>query len=136
MKAVLKKSIAVLTGFILALPGLVWLLPFNAFAQPNPQPTAAPSPAAGKTYTIPNPLGQDATIQVLLNRIIDFLLVIAGPLAVAAIVWAGIVFMTAGDNKDRLGSAKKILTWAVVGIVVLLVSKGIAVIIKNILTGA
>ena len=103
------------------------LLPFIAAAQPVP--------VGGATVTIPNPLGAGATIASILNNIVNFLLAVAGPIAVLVVIIAGVMFLTAGGSQERLGQAKRAMWWAVIGIAILLLSKGIVAIIQSLLRG-
>jgi type IV secretory pathway VirB2 component (pilin) len=101
----------------------------------SPLMVAAQAMPSGADVTIPNPLGANATIADILNRIINFLLAVAGPIAVLVVVIAGIMYMTAGGSQERLGQAKRALWWAVIGIAILLFSKGIVTVIQAILKG-
>ena len=87
----------------------------NAFAQSasffdNPQGGAAPSAAAQGT------LGQNITL------IINYFLGILGLIAVAFLIYAGILMVTAGGNDEQIGKARKVITYAVIGIVIILLS--------------
>lgn len=54
----------------------------------------------------------------LLNYFLGFL----GLLAVAIVIYAGILMLTAQGQEEQLGKAKKILIWAVLGIVTIMMS--------------
>jgi len=57
------------------------------------------------------------------NAILDFInivLTFIGILAVAFIIYAGFLMMTAGGNEDQIESGKKIIIWAAIGILVIL----------------
>ena len=87
----------------------------NAFAQSaaffdNPQGGAAPSAAAQGT------LGQNVT------GILNFFLGLLGLIAVAMLIYAGVLMVTAGGNDEQVGKSKKIITYAVIGIVIILLS--------------
>ena len=106
------KNLAVKTSSALALLGATVT---NAFAQSaaffdNPQGGTAPSATAQGT------LGQNVTL------IINYLLGILGLVAVAFLIYAGVLMVTAGGNDDQIGKARKIITYAVVGIVIILLS--------------
>jgi len=95
--------------------GSIGLFASNAFAQgagffDNPQGGAAPSAAAQGT------LGQNITL------IINYFLGILGLVAVAFLIYAGILMVTAGGNDEQIGKARKIITYAVIGIVIILLS--------------
>lgn len=78
----------------------------------------------------------------LIMAIINWLFGIAGALAVIAIIYSGIMYITAsgdiakaGGNPTQAMKAKKNLTWAIIGIVVLLGTWFIVNQIGNILGG-
>ncbi|MGA2667154.1 MAG: pilin [Patescibacteria group bacterium] len=58
------------------------------------------------------------TPQDLLLKIINWFLGIIGALAVVAIVYAGILFITSGQNETQVETAKKTLTWAITGLII------------------
>jgi len=76
----------------------------------NPQTGAAPNAAAQGT------LGQNVT------SIINFFLGLLGLVAVAFLIYAGVLMVTAGGNDEQIGKAKKVITFAVIGIVIILLS--------------
>ena len=60
---------------------------------------------------------------VLFKKIVDFLTInIIFPLAVLMIVIGGVMFLTAAGDPGRIGSAKKILTATVIGILIILIA--------------
>lgn len=76
----------------------------------NPQTGAAPNVAAQGT------LGQNIT------NIINFFLGLLGLIAVAFLIYAGVLMVTAGGNEDQVTKARKIITYAVIGIIIILLS--------------
>ncbi|MFH1012269.1 MAG: pilin [Candidatus Peregrinibacteria bacterium] len=87
----------------------------NALAQggaffDNPQTGAPPNVSAQGT------LGQNIT------NIINFFLGLLGLIAVAFLIYAGVLMVTAGGNEEQVGKAKKVITFAVIGIVIILLS--------------
>ena len=100
---------------ILASLGTLMLYANNAYAQSagfwdNPQTGAAPSATAQGT------LGQNIT------TIINFFLGLLGLIAVAFLIYAGVLMVTAGGNEEQVGKAKKVITYAVIGIVIILLA--------------
>jgi len=65
--------------------------------------------------------------------IITWLLGFAGALAVIAIVWSGVMYITAGGDPTKAESAKKNLIWAITGVVVILLAYVIIQWVGNIL---
>ncbi|PIZ73997.1 hypothetical protein COY07_01190 [Candidatus Peregrinibacteria bacterium CG_4_10_14_0_2_um_filter_43_11] len=120
MKKIAQK-IAAQTGAAL---GATTLFVSTAFAQSasffdNPQTGAAPNVAAQGT------LGQNIT------NLINFFLGLLGLIAVAMLIYAGVLMVTAGGNEDQTGKAKKIITYAVIGIVIILLSYTIVTFITS-----
>lgn len=58
---------------------------------------------------------------VTLARVLNWLLAAVGVLGVIAFVIAGIMYLTAAGDEDRIKQAKGAMTYAVVGIVVALI---------------
>lgn len=61
-------------------------------------------------------------IPALIAGVITWLLGIAGALAVIAIIYSGIMYMTSGGDQTKAETAKKNLIWAITGIVIILLS--------------
>ena len=83
---------------------------------------------------IENPLGTESLTELLeniYNYVVDFAIAISSII----IVWAGYLFLSAGGDKEKIEKAKRLLTWAVIGLAVSILAKGIALVIKNILVG-
>lgn len=78
---------------------------------------------------------QGADFFTVLNRIIDFLLLIAWPIAIVMTIWAGFLFITAGDSEEKVKKARTMLLYIVIGIAILIFSKGIISLVTNIITG-
>lgn len=57
--------------------------------------------------------------QLLLN-ILNFLLQIFGIIAIIALVISGIIYLTSFGDEDRIKTAKKSVTYSIIGIVVAL----------------
>ena len=64
--------------------------------------------------------GQD--IRLTIARIIRALLGLLGIIAVGIMLYGGFVYMTAGGNEEKIGTAKKILINGVIGLVIILSS--------------
>jgi len=66
-----------------------------------------------------------------LNRIKDWLLGFVGGLALLFIVYGGFLYITSGGNKDRIETAKKTLTYAILGLILVALSGVIFTIING-----
>ena len=107
MKSLIKKTTSAIF--------LASLFANQAFAQStgffdNPQGGTAPNVAAQGT------LGSNIT------TIINYFLGILGLVAVAFLIYAGILMVTAGGAEEQVTKARKIIMYAIVGIVIILLS--------------
>lgn len=59
-------------------------------------------------------------IPVVFNRIIEYALMFSGVVAFFFVVYAGIKFITSGGDPKQVDTAKKTLTLAIVGLLVVL----------------
>lgn len=71
--------------------------------------------------TITSPFGT-TDVQVIINKMINALLGIVGTIAVLMIVYGGIKIMISGGEPTKYEEAKKTITYAVVGLVVVLLA--------------
>lgn len=79
-----------------------------------------------------NPLASD-NLMDLVDRIIDFILFLAAPVAVLMTVYAGYLFITAADSQEKVKKAKQTLLWVVIGVIVLVLSKSVVVFVNSFL---
>ena len=82
---------------------------------------------------LPGPNGRD--IKTLLVDIVRYLLSFLGLLAVVVIIYAGWLWMSSGGNQYQLEKAKKTLTNAVIGLVIIVFSFVIVSWIANLILG-
>ena len=61
-------------------------------------------------------------IVMLLNQIMNFLIKIAGAIAILAIIVTGFLFITSAGNSERKNNAKTTLKWIIVGFLILFLS--------------
>jgi len=72
----------------------------------------------------------------LLNRILNYIWTIVGIVVVMMLIYAGFKFVTAGGDDTKIGEAKDMIKWSLVGIAVMLLSGGVMMLIENFLRGA
>ncbi len=98
---------------------VAFFVPFIAFAE---------------TYKIPNPFGEDSTIWDIIGRIINFLFQIALVAGTFAIIYAGYLFLFSAGDPLKVSTARKLILYAIIGIIVVFLSKGIInILLKNVL---
>lgn len=72
-------------------------------------------------YTIFRPAGH-ATFGSLLTVVVRFLIVVAGILSLIFVIIGGIKLVTSGGDPKNLESARSTITYAIIGVVVALLS--------------
>lgn len=82
--------------------------------------------------TIKNPLGTEDVIDII-NRILNYLIYISVPILALMILIGGFQILTARADPKKITDGKTTITWAVVGFLVILISKGIALILLEIM---
>lgn len=76
-----------------------------------------------------------APVKDIIVRIINFLLSVAAGLAILFLIIGGIYYVTAGGNDQQMTTAKSMLTYAVIGLVFILISYSIVITVNNFITG-
>ena len=66
-------------------------------------------------------------IEEVIKVAFDAFFYIGAPLATIAIIYSGIMFITAGGDTAKAGQAKKNLTWAVTGLIIIFLAESIVV---------
>ena len=92
--------------------------------------------AMAQSITIPNPLGSGGRdIPTLIDTIATWLLGIGSTIAVIIVIWAAFLFMTSGGNTEKVTTARRTLWYAIIGLTILLLAKGVTLLIQNFLSG-
>ncbi len=93
-----------------------------------------PFMALAETYKIPNPFGEDSTIWDIIGRVINFLYYIALIAGTFAIIYAGYLFLFSAGDPLKVSTAKKLILYAIIGIIVVFLSRGIInILLKEVL---
>ncbi len=101
--------------------------------QSSPSPTTPGSPGFF-SFEIPNPLrGGADDFSELVTVIAQWIFNLAIPIAVAMIVYSGILFLTAQGEPGKVTKAKDVLKWAVIGLAIILIGSGFITLIQSIL---
>lgn len=81
---------------------------------------------------IPNPL-KVQSISQLIDRIVNYIIGIATIIFPLIIIYSAWQFLSAGGDMEKVVIARKTLTYAVIGYILILISKGITKIVADIL---
>lgn len=93
---------------------------------------AGASSTSGGIIQIKNPLKTDSLAD-LINTLIDFIFTISIAVAPVIILYGGFLFVTAAGRPEQITKARNILLWTAIGFVVILLSRGLITILKNLL---
>ena len=86
------------------------------------------------SFEIPNPLkGGVKDLSGLVKILAQWIFNLAIPIAVAMIVYSGILFLTAAGEPAKITKARDVLKWAVVGLVIILIGSGFVTLIQSVL---
>lgn len=96
-----------------------------------PVVTFAQLEGAGISYKLTSFIKVDS-IEGLLSAILSIFIVIATPIIVLYIIYAGFLYVTARGNAEQIKTATTALTYAIIGGVIIIGSVAISVIFKNI----
>lgn len=87
---------------------------------------------ADSTDIITNPLGS-TTFAGLLDKITTWMIKISAPILVIVILYGAFLILTAVGNENKFKQGKQTILYAVIGIIIVLVAKGLVLIIKQFL---
>lgn len=88
------------------------------------------SARVGTTPPTP-PITSGEDIVAVLEGITVWLYTIVGTLAILMLIIGGIMYMTAGGDEEKVGKAKNVLKYAVIGLVIALLAYGVKSIILS-----
>lgn len=82
------------------------------------------------------PTNQNFTIAGLFYTVFNFIILIAGIIAILYLIWAGIQYITASTDEDKAKKAKTAIFNAIIGIVVIILSYAIIFYVGGLTRGA
>lgn len=80
-----------------------------------------------------NPLGSTNSITDLLKNIIQWMITIGAPIAVAIIIYGAAEMLFAGGNPEKFKKGKNVILYAVIGYGIITIGWGIVAIIEKLL---
>ena len=88
-------------------------------------------PLITEAVSMPNPIESQSFFE-LLNKIIDFIFAISIPITALMIIIAGFYFITAQGEPEKIQTAKRIIIWALIGFLIVLLAKGLIKLLEQI----
>jgi len=98
------------------------MLPYLANAQTIDAPP--------KSTKLENPLAV-SSLEQLLEALISVVIILATPVIVFFVIYAGFLYVTARGNAEQVTQANRALTYAIIGAVIILGAFAITTIVKN-----
>ena len=105
----------------------MWRIVPQAMAQITTNPPAGDN---GQTIQVPDPLG-GAGFQDVVAKVVNFLSIIAIPLVAGMVIFGGIQLITSAGNENTIKAGKKTITYAVIGLIVVLSANAVVIIIQQ-----
>lgn len=88
---------------------------------------------SGGAIDLPNPIGSKSIIDIL-NKVLNYLIYISVPFLALFILIGGFQILFARGSAEKVKAGRQTIQWAVVGFAIILVSKGVALILLQILS--
>jgi hypothetical protein len=82
--------------------------------------------------SLTNPLKYD-TVEEIVEAISVFLLNIGIVLSPVMLIIAGLMYITAGGNSDKIRTAQKMMLWTLVGLAFILLARGLVAVLQSVL---
>ncbi len=109
---ILKQTLLVF-GLMVGAITLVSMLPVAGAALLNPGDNPAEVSAA---------TGGESSLRQLVLTMVNYFLTFLGIVAVIMVIYGGVTYVTAAGEDEKIQSAKKIIMYAVIGIIIVLIS--------------
>lgn len=74
--------------------------------------------------------------QVALNIISNIILPLIGAIAVGVVIYGGVLFITSSGDPEKVTKARKTLMWAIIGIIIVVLSYAIVVSLSKLIVKA
>lgn len=100
---------------------LLWL-PLTVYATSHGSPPRFSNPLDDTKFP---------TLADFMNGLLNVIIIIGIPVVTLAIIYAGFLFISAQGNETKISSAKKIFFWVVIGSLIILGAKALAVAVQG-----
>ncbi len=125
MKKMIKLG-TIASSFLFALTLMFTLLCTPVLATTGDAGVTAGDPTAALDNIKDTGLAQDVNLPDFIARIISWVVGILGVVLVALFVYGGVVYATSIGNEDRIETGKKIMLYAIIGVVIIAIAFAIS----------
>lgn len=87
--------------------------------------------ADSPTTNLPNPLGDSATVETVLNRIISQVITYAAIVVSIVIILAAFQMLFAQGSPEKFKTGRNAIVYAIIGFIVILLASGVAKIVES-----
>ena len=105
----------------------------KAFAQVFQTDGGGSGSSGSGAFSINPPAGIPTNVCDIINSITNFIIAVSIPIAGLMILYAAFKILTAAENPKRFEDGKNIMIYTVIGLVVILLAKGLVVIVTQLL---
>lgn len=81
-----------------------------------------PATQAAAPQELPNPLGKGVTVELMIARIINFVLSLVGSISLLMFIYGGLTWMTSAGSQEKVKKGREIIVWAIIGLAVVFFS--------------
>ena len=120
-KSLKHAAVGIVTSLVLMMSSFT-AVHAQGFISPNDSPQA-----------IQSATGSQGSFREIVRTIVQFFLTFLGLIAVVMIIYGGFLYVTSAGKEESIGTAKKNIMYAVIGIIVILISYAV---VTTILTAA
>ena len=94
---------------------------------------AANQAIAAVSVNITNPIAT-SDFSVLVSNFLKWILSVAGALTLLMLITGGVFYITSSGNEQKIETARKMITWTILGLMLILASYSIIVVLDKVLT--
>ncbi|MCK4891566.1 MAG: hypothetical protein KAS78_02765 [Candidatus Pacebacteria bacterium] len=77
---------------------------------------------------------ENTDVRTLIENVLKWILSVAGSLTLLMLIAGGVLYITSSGNEQKVETAKKMITWTILGLILILASYSIIVMLDKILT--
>lgn len=89
--------------------------------------------SAAVSINISNPIAT-SDFSVLVSNFLKWILSVAGALTLLMLITGGVFYITSSGNEQKIETAKKMIIWTILGLMLILASYSIIVVLDTVLT--
>lgn len=85
-----------------------------------------------KAFAAKVTMNESGSVAEVIAGAIEFVLPFIGGVLMLMVIYGGVLYITSGGDPDKLGKAKKTLMWAVLGVILIVISYSIVIALNKV----